>query len=168
VLDIIVLFLVGRHICSIAKRKNRSPVGYVLLLVFGYFGLGVTCGIVAILVAGVDPDQANDNDFIFAALPGVLVGYALGVALAYIVVGAVPPLPKRRFYDDGEYDDYDDYDRPRRRRDEDPYDYEDDRPRGRRDEDSYDHEDDRPRQRRRHEDDEDDDHDRPRRRRDDY
>lgn len=167
-LDIIVLFLVGRHIHSIAKRKNRSPVGYVLLLVFGYFGLGVTCGIVAIFIAGVDPDQANDNDVIIAALPGVLVGYALGVALAYIVVGAVPPLPKRRFYDDGEYDDYDDYDRPRRsRRDEDPYDYEDDRPRGRRDEDQYEHEDDRPR-RRRHEDDEDDDYDRPRRRRDDY
>jgi hypothetical protein len=165
VLDIIVLFLVGRHIHSIAKRKNRNPVGYVLLLVFGYFGLGITCGIVAILVAGVDPDDANDKDFILTALPGVLVGYAIGVALAYIVVGAVPPLPKRRSYDGGEYDDYDDYDRPRRsRRDQDPYDYEDDRPRDRRDEGRYEHDDDRPR-RRRHEDDEDDD--RTRRRRDD-
>jgi hypothetical protein len=151
VLDIIVLFLVGRHIYTIAKRKNRNPVGYVLLLVFGYFGLGVTCGIVAILVAGVDPDRGNDNDFIFAALPGVLIGYALGVALAYVVVGAVPPLPKRRYRDDGDYDDYDDYDdHPRRRR---------------RDEDAYDYEDDRPRRRGR---DEDDDYDRPRRRRDDY
>lgn len=151
-LDIIVLFLVGRHISAIAKRKNRNPVGYVLLLVFGYFGLGFMCGLAAILVSGIDPDQAADNDLLLAAIPGVLVGYVLGVALAYVVVGAVPPLRKRRSYDEGEYDDYDDYDdQPRRRRrDEDPYDYEDDRPR-------------RPR----YEEDE-DDYDRPRRRRDDY
>jgi hypothetical protein len=153
VLDIIVLFLVGRHISAIAKRKNRNPVGYVLLLVFGYIGLGFTCGVAAILISGIDPDQAADNDLLLTAIPGVLVGYALGVALAYVVVGAVPPLRKRRYHDDGEYDDYDDYDdRPRRRqRDEYAYDYEDDRPR-----------------RRRYEEDEDDDYDRPRRRRDDY
>ena len=149
-LDILVLFLVGRHIAAIAKRKNRNPVGYVLLLVFAYFGLGITLGIGAIVVAGVDPDQGNDNDFILAALPGLLIGYGLGVALAYVVVGAVSPLPKRRSQED-DYDDYDD--RPRRgRRDEMAYDYEDD---------------DRSRGRRR--DDDEDDYDRPRRgRRDDY
>jgi hypothetical protein len=150
VLDILVLFLVGRHIYLIAKRKNRNPVGYVLLLVFAYLGLGVFCGIVSIVIAGVDPDQGNDNDLILAALPGLLIGYVLGLALAYIVVGLVPPVPKRRYRDE-EYDDYDDEDRPRRRqRDDDLYDYDDDRPRSRR------------------RDDEDDDYDRPRRRRDDY
>lgn len=152
-LDIIILVLVGLHIAKIARRKNRSPVGYVLLLVFSYFGLGIFLGIVSIVVADVDPD-GPDNEFILAAIPGLLIGYALAVGLSYIVVCAVPPVPKRRRrYRDAEYDDYDDdnHDRPVRRplRDEDPYDYDDDRPRRRRDED--------------------DDFDRPRRgRRDDY
>lgn len=149
-LDFIVLFLVGRHIAAIAKRKNRSPVGYVLLLVFSYFSLGIFLGIVSIVVAGADPD-APDNEMILAAIPGLLIGYALAVALSYIVVCAVPPVPKRRRYRDEEYDDDDDEDRPIRRRDDDPYDYDDDRPR----------------RRRRDEDDGYDDYDRPRRRRDD-
>ena len=156
-LDIIVLFLVGRHIAAIAKRKNRNPVGYVLLLVFSYFGLGIFLGIVSIVVAGADPD-APDNEMILAAIPGLLIGYALAVALSYIVVCALPPVPKRRWRNrDEEYDDEDDedHDRPirRPRRDDDPYDYDDDRPR----------------RRRRDEDDGYDDYDRPRRRgRNDY
>jgi hypothetical protein len=150
VLDILVLFLVGRHIAAITKRKNRNPVGYVLLLVFAYIGFGLTFGITAVIVAGVDMDQGNDNDFLLAFMAGALIGYAVGVGLAYTVACAVPPLPKRRYREDG-YDDYDDYDAagpPIRRRDADPYDYEDE-----------------PRARRRRRD-EDDDYDRPRRRRD--
>lgn len=162
-LEIVFLFLLGRNIASIARKKNRNPAGYVLLLVFGWFGLGFGLGVVAAVIAVTG--GMNEDDAVGPFIVGYLVGAACAAGLAYLVVGSVSKLPRATEYDD--YDDADYDDRPRRRRDEDPYDYEDDRPRGRRDEDRYEHDDDRPR-RRRHEDDEDDDYDRPRRRRDDY
>jgi hypothetical protein len=151
VLDILVAFLVGRHIASIARRKNRAPVGYVLAFVFAYVFLGLGFGIAGVVLAGEDPANPNNNDLILAVLPGLLIGYALGIAFGYTLVCAVPPVPKRR----RRHEDYDDY--------EDDY---DDRPiRRRRDDDDHYDDDDHPHSRRR---DDEDDYDRPRRRRDDY
>lgn len=149
-LEILLLFLIGRNIASIAKRKNRNPVGYVVLFVLAYFGLAVTCGIVGLVAAGAG--QAGEDE----AMPFVLLGYLIGVAtavgLSYLVVCSVPPLERRP----GEYDDYEDYEediRSRRRgREDDGSDY--DRPRRRRPDDEY--EDDEPRPRRRRRDFEDD------------
>jgi hypothetical protein len=147
VLEIIVLCLVGAHIARIAKRKNRSAVPYVLLLVGSYLAAACAGGIGGVVISGARVE--DDKEFMLAFLPGYLVGAALAVGFSYLVVGIVPPLPKRRDYDD----DYDDYDDRRGRRPRYEEDYEDDEPRSRR---------------RRYEDDEDDD-DRPRRRRrDDY
>jgi hypothetical protein len=142
VLEILVLVLVSIHIYKIAKRKNRSPVGYVLLLIGSYFLAACAGGIGGLVVSGARME--DDKEFILAFLPGYLIGAALAVGFSYLVVGMVPPLEKRRDYDD--YDDDDD--RPRRR------------PRYRED-----YEDEGPRSRRHHDDD--DDHDRPRRRRED-
>jgi hypothetical protein len=141
-LEIIILFVVGRHIASIAKRKNRNPVGYVLLLVGCYFGGAITFGIIGMVMAGAA--EAAENEALLVFFMGYLVGAALGVGLAYLIVNSVAPRPR-----DSEYDDYDDYDRSRRRRrdeieDDDDY----DRPRSRRwDDDHYD--DERPRRSRR-------------------
>jgi hypothetical protein len=153
-LEIILLFVIGKNIASIAKKKNRNPVGYVLILVFGWFVLAFGFGIIGLVLA--EGAGGNGDAAIFLILPGFLLGAACAVGLAYLVVGMVSPIKKSRRKSDyeDEYDDYDD--QPRRRRDEDD---DDDRPRRRRDEG-----DDRPRSRRR---DEDDEYDRPRRR-DDY
>jgi hypothetical protein len=151
VLEIILLFVLGKNIAAIARRKNRNPVGYVLLLVFGWFGLGFVFAILAVVIgmaAGM-----NEDEVLLPAILGYLVGAACAAGLAYLVVGAVSPLRrKRRFDDEDDYDDYEDRPRRRRPRDEDPYDYDD--------------EPDDPRSRRRPRDE--DDYDRPRRRRDDY
>jgi hypothetical protein len=144
VLEILVLFLVGRHIARIARRKNRGPVPYVLLLVGSYLCAACAGGIGALVVSGARVE--DDKEFFVAFLPGYVVGAALAVGFSYLVVGMVPPLVKRRDYDD--YDDYEDESRRPRYRE----DYEDDEPRSRR---GYE--------------DDDDDYDRPRRRRrDDY
>jgi hypothetical protein len=144
VLEILVLFLVGRHIAGIAKRKNRSPVPFVLLLVGTYLLSACAGGIGGVVVSGARAE--DDKEFMLAFLPGYLIGAALAVGFSYLIVGLVPPVAKRRKHDD--YDDYDD-DSPRR-------------PRYRED-----YEDEEPRSRRRYDDDDDDDRPR-RRRRDDY
>jgi hypothetical protein len=149
VLEIIALVLIGKNIAGIAKKKNRSPTGYVLLLVFSWFGCEITGAIAGVIVAEIA--QVGDGPDMLIAIGGALVGVAIAVCVSYAVVNAAVPLPRRP----SDYDDYDDEPRPRRRRYED--DDEDDRPRARRDRDDR-YEDDRPR--RRYEDD-----DRPRRRR---
>ena len=146
-MDIAVAFLVGFHIARIAKRKNRNPVGYVLAFVFAFIGLGGGGGIASLALSSFDPENGGDNDFVLAFLPGLLIGYVLAIGFGYVLVGAVPALPKPR----PEYDDYDDYEdrdaggRPIRG----PRDRDDDAPRRPRDDDY-------------------DDYDRPPRRRDDY
>jgi hypothetical protein len=147
-LEIIILFVVGRHIASIAKRKNRNPVGYVLLLVGCYFGGAVSFGIAGMVVG--NSANAAENEALVFFFMGYLVGAALGVGLAYLIVNSVAPIKKRRRRDDydDQYDDYDDCDRPRRRRHDEIDDEDDhDRPRARRRDDEYDH--DRPRRGRR-------------------
>src|SRR4051812_26934649 len=142
VLEILLLFVLGKKIAAIAKSKNRNPAGYVLLLVFGWFILGFGTGVVLAIIATTG--GATEDDAIIAFIPGYLIGVVAAATLAFMVVKMVSPLRRNR--DGDEYDDYDDFeDRPRRRRDKD---------------DDYD----RPRSRRR---DEDDDYDRPKRR-DDY
>jgi hypothetical protein len=140
VLEILLLFVLGKKIAAIAKEKNRSPVGYVLLLVFGWFILGFGGGVVLAIIAV--SGGAKEDDALVAFIPGYLVGVVCAAVLAFTVVKMASPLRRHRGGD--EYDDYDDYEEESRRRD----DYDNDRPRrGRRDED--------------------DDFDRPRRR-DDY
>ena len=149
---IAVAFLVAFHIARIARRKNRNPVGYVLTFVFAFIGLGVTGGIVSLVLSGFDPETGDDADFMLAFLPGVLIGYALAIGLGYVIIGAVPPLPKR-YRDDEEYYDYDDLDAGGR-----PIRGPEDRDRS----------DDDVRSRRRPRDDDYDDYERPARPRDDY
>jgi hypothetical protein len=140
VLDIIVLVLCGRHIASIAKRKNRNPVGYVLLLVFGWIGLEVLGGITGIILAEVT--GAREDEAMLFIVPLAIMGALSGLGLAYLVVCSVAPLKRRRrTYDD--YDDYDDAPRSDRRDRDDEY----DRHRASRREVEYDEYDDRRRRR---------------------
>lgn len=142
-LDILILFLVGRHIATIAKRKNRNPVGYVLLLVFSYVGVVFVCAIFAGVIAAAN--GKGEGELMPFILIGVLIGMVASISLSYIVVCSVSPLKKHRYddyddYDDeparrGRYDEGDDYDRPRSRRREDDDEY---RPRSRpREDDDY-------------------------------
>jgi MFS family permease len=144
-LEIIILVLCGRHIASIAKRKNRSAVGYVILMVLGWYGGAFAGAILGVIVAEASGIRGDDN--MGFLIVGLLLGAVSGLGFAYLVVCSVSPLPKRRGADDDDYDDYDD--RPRRRRDYDEDEY--DRPRSRRRDEDYD--DDRPRRRRRDDDD---------------
>lgn len=131
-LEIIILVLCGRHIASIAKRKNRSPVGYVLLMVGGWYGGAIFGAIVGAVLAAAA--QANEDDLFVYIMPLLLLGAVGGLGCSYLVVCSVAPLPKRREYED----DYDDY-VPRRKRsrveDDDEY---DDRPSSRRRDEDYD------------------------------
>lgn len=143
-LEIIILVLCGKHIASIAKRKNRNPVGYVLLMVGGWYGGAILGAIVGAILGAAA--EANEDDFFLFILPFLLLGAACGLGLSYLVVCSVSPLPNRR----NEYDDYDDEPRRRRRQDDEYDDHYEDRPSSRRrDEDDED----RPRRRRRVEDD---------------
>jgi hypothetical protein len=132
-LEIIILVLVGRHIASIVRKKNRSPVGYVLLMIFAWYG-GAICGamIGTILAELLQIPDGQDMIFVFG---GLFIGAISGLGLTYLVACSVPPKARHRDeYDDyedydglpryGRYEPEDDYDRPRRRRHDD---YEDDR-----------------------------------------
>lgn len=147
-LEIIILVLCGRHIASIAKRKNRNPVGYVILMVFGWYGGAFGGAIFGAVLAAA----AQSKEEMLFIIPLLLLGAVSGLGCAYLIVCSVSPLKRpRRGYDD-EYDDYDDYDLPSRRRDHDYEDGDHDRPRSRR---RYVDEDDdrRPRRSRRRDDD---------------
>jgi len=150
-LEILMLFLIGRHIAAIVKRKNRNPTGYVLMFVFGYIGAVIFGAIVGGVIAGAS--GMDEDEALIPIVLGYLIGIGIAICISYLVVCSLSPLKKQSRYDD--YDDYDDEPRRRRRyEDDDNY----DRPRSRRrddDEDEY-----RPRSRRR---DDDDDDWRPRR-----
>ena len=110
-LEILMLFLIGRHIASIAKRKNRNPTGYVLMFIFGYIGAAITCAITGGVIASAA--DVREDDLLPFFILGYFVGIVGAISFSYLVVCSVSPLAKRRRV--GDYDDYDD--RPRRRRD---------------------------------------------------
>jgi len=143
VLEILMLFLIGRHIASIVKRKNRSPTGYVLMFVFSYIGAVIVGAIIGAVIA--EASGAGEDEALIFMVMGYLLGIGGAICISYLIVCSLSPLKKQRRYDD--YDDYDDEPR-RRRRDEDDDDY--DRPRSRRRDDDDDY--DRPRSRRNDED----------------
>jgi hypothetical protein len=107
-LDILVLFVLGRSIATKAREKGRSPVGYVILLVVLWYG-GIFAGVIAggivsmVLNGGGEPDEGP-------MILGALGCGVIGVLIAFGVVSAIAPVQASGRYDD----DYDD-DRPRRR-----------------------------------------------------
>lgn len=118
-LEIIILFPVGQHIASIARSKNRNPVGYIIFMVVAYYA-GVMTGIITGMVVSESAGM-NGNDKLVFIILGAVIGIAGGIGVSYLLVCSVGTLEKQ-----GRHDEYDDYDDERRRRYED-----DDRPRSR-------------------------------------
>jgi hypothetical protein len=115
-LEIFILFALGRAINRKATEKGWPGWPFVLILLFLYIGGAITGVVAALIVSG--GLAANGDDDLLPFLLGYLGGAATGALASYLIAAALPD----RSEPDREND------RRRRARDREDDDYEDDRP----------------------------------------
>ena len=102
-LEIILLWVLGKKVAAIASNKGRSGTPYVLLLVLLWF-----CGEVGGVLAGIAVSQIlvmNDDSEILVVIVGALIGAITGAVIAFVVVNSA--IPAVRYDDEGFADDLD-------------------------------------------------------------
>ena len=105
-LEIIMLFVCGKKVAEICKRKNRAAWPWVLMMIAFYIGGAMTGAIAAVIVTMADNPNAEEPDLI-PLLIGYVAGAVLGMVTTFVIVYALPDAGRRQ-------DEDDDY-RPRRR-----------------------------------------------------
>ncbi|OWK43567.1 hypothetical protein [Fimbriiglobus ruber] len=125
-LEILILWALGKKIARMTKERGRAAWPWVILLIVCWYG-GALAAVVAagIAVAVANPNNPDAGDDMMLLFIGAALAGAIGGAL--FTFGVVSLLPNARDPRDDEYDDDEDYRHTRRRR----YDDEDvdDRPR---------------------------------------
>jgi hypothetical protein len=96
-LEIFIVWALGRKIADICKNKGRSAVGWVLLFVLFWFGGEFCGGIAGFILTGGD-DENLLPVYLFA-----LVGAGLGTAAAFIIVSNLPSLHDAGYEADDRY-----------------------------------------------------------------
>ncbi len=120
-LEIILLFVLGKKIAALAGEKGRSGWPFVLVLIALWVGGEIAGGVAGAVVSvyALGDDEPN----MLLMIVGALVGAATGAVVAFLIVKSVPPVSLPDYEDE--------YDRPTRRRDRDDDDRDDDRDYGR-------------------------------------
>jgi|SRR6476659_9431727 hypothetical protein len=88
-LEILVLFFLGRDIGNTAESKGRTKLGYIVMMIALWFtgeGLGAMAGAVAA------PNTLVYADFHLGIYLCALAGAALGGVTAYLIVKSLPDL----------------------------------------------------------------------------
>lgn len=137
-LEIFILFKLGRTISSKAKEKGYPGWPFVVIMISLYLA-GIVAGIItaAIVATLMNPDpNVNGGDDIVEFLIGYLCGAVLGALAGYLLVLILPDRsePEDDYYDDGSSDrqEHRDRDQPRRIRDRDEVEYDRRLPRAKR------------------------------------
>lgn len=100
-LEIILLWVMGKKVVGIARSKGRSGTPYVFLLLGLWFGGeigGAVFGAVISLIS--NPHQEPSFGIMYGL---ALLGAAIGAILTFVIVNSLPPIETYG-------DDYDDYD----------------------------------------------------------
>jgi hypothetical protein len=141
VLEIIILYLLGKKIAAMCNDRGRTAWPWVVFMVLGWYGGAIVGVVVAmVIMLATDPNAQEPN-------MALLIAFGLGGAVAAVgfvtlVVSLLPPV--ERFEDEDEYDEDLTPRRRRMRYDDEDSEVEDDRPRRRRrrdEDDEYDRED---------------------------
>jgi|SRR5579883_673054 len=111
-LEIIILFALGKNIAAKAREKGRSGGWFVFLLLGLWFG-GEIFGAIAAGLVGMIAMGEQEPPLAMCYL-GALAGAAIGAVIAFAIVSGISPA---HTYDE-DHDDYD-YDRRDRSRNRD-------------------------------------------------
>jgi hypothetical protein len=90
-LEIILLFNIGKQVANIAKDKGRNPIGYVCLLVAFWFGFEIIGGIIFGIIYMIATGKEEPSRFVLY-IPALLSA-ALGAFLAYKITQSKTALP---------------------------------------------------------------------------
>ena len=102
-LEIVLLWVLGKRISAMARDRGRSPAGYVVLFVAMWIGceiLGGITGAVLSIVGG-----ANEPELLLMWGCGVF-GAALGAVVCFLIVNALPPVRTDLEVDPGDEDSF--------------------------------------------------------------
>lgn len=100
-LEIVLLWAMGKKVALIANAKGRSGTPYVFLLLGLWFG-GQIGGAILGFVIGIVSNPHEEPSVGLMYVVGLL-GAAVGAILTFVIVNSLSPI---QTYDD-EYDDYD-------------------------------------------------------------
>jgi hypothetical protein len=104
-LEIILLYVMGKKIAAIAAGKGRGGTGYVFLLLGLWFGGEIGGGIFGFMVAlAADPGREPNLGVVYLC---AIMGAAVGAVTAFVIVNSLSPV---RPHHDDMYDDRDDRD----------------------------------------------------------
>lgn len=104
-LEVIILFVLGKKIAQMASDRGRAAWPWVLMLVLCWFGGEVLAAIGTVLVIS-DGNVPLGDDALFIILGVGYLGAIAGAVITFVVVSALPAVPIE--------DDDDDYEQPRR------------------------------------------------------
>jgi len=102
-LEIVLLWAMGKKVAAIANAKGRSGTPYVFLLLGLWFGGeigGAILGIVISIVAHPHEEPSIGLAYVLG-----LLGAAVGAILTFVIVNSLAPI--ERYDDDYDYGDYD-------------------------------------------------------------
>jgi hypothetical protein len=89
-LEIILLFALGKKVAAIAKAKGREAWPWVVLFVSMWFG-GEICGGISGAFLAMDLKVPKDNQFFLIWFAGIC-GAAVGACLAFVIIHSTPSL----------------------------------------------------------------------------
>ena len=117
-LEIVILWTLGKKVAGMCRDRGRKPLPWVVLLVLAWYG-GAMVGFVACAVGFQIANPGQKDPPLVPLLISALGTAALGVTLVVVIVSLLPRL--RDKYDDEEYDDEDEPDDRPAPRTADPY-----------------------------------------------
>jgi hypothetical protein len=106
VLEIILIVVLSKKIAAMMKEKGRNPAGYIVLFVLLWFGCEVIGFIIgAVISVSQDPRAFDQGIDLLSYIIGLL-GAAVGGTTGYLIASAMPPVRRRDWEVDEDYDDF--------------------------------------------------------------
>jgi hypothetical protein len=124
-LEVILVWIMGKNIAAKAKAKGHAPAGYVVLLVVLWLIGEIGGAIVGFAITAARDGIRQDDGEILLVYVGAIFGAILGAITSFIIVGALPDRSSRQW--DLDYKDEEEDEFRRRRSREAPGEYDDPR-----------------------------------------